>query len=127
MRELQESNRIIPLVGDFGGRKALAAVASYLKEKGYTVTAYYTSNAEQYLFSSGSFAAFAENVAKLPITDKSLFIRAFPNSRIPHPAQIGGHRLTTLLQKMQVFLDDFRAGMYPDYWTMVSTHYIGSR
>ncbi len=124
VRGLQVSNRVIPLVGDFGGSKALAAVAAYLKKNGYTVTAYYTSNVEQYLFSSGDFEAFAENVGRLPITEESLFIRAFPNSRIPHPAQVGGHRLTTLLQKMVVFLDDFRKGLYPDYWTLVRTHYI---
>jgi len=124
VRSLQESNRVIPVVGDFGGAKALASVASYLKKNGYTVTAFYTSNVEQYLFSSGTFSAFAKNVGLFPITEKSLFIRAYPNQRIQHPAAIGSHRLTTLLQKITVFLDDFKNGLYPDYWTLVRTHYI---
>ena len=125
VRSLQERNRIIPVVGDFGGRKALAAVGAYLKKNGYTVTAFYTSNVEQYLFSGGGFDDFAQNVARLPITDRSLFIRAYPNQRTRHPAQTGNHRLTTLLQKISVFLDDYRDGAYPDYWTLVRTHYIG--
>ncbi len=126
VRSLQESNRIIPIVGNFGGNKAVASVAGYLRKNGYTVTAYYTSNVEQYLFSEGGFDDFAENVARLPITERSLFIRAYPNQRIPHPAQVGNHRLTTLLEKINVFLDDYRHGLYTDYWTLVRTHYIAA-
>jgi hypothetical protein len=125
LRSLHESNRIIPIVGDFAGKKALAAVAAYLKENGYTVTAFYTSNVEQYLFRNGGFDAFAKNVAALPMTGKSLFIRAYPNNqRMPHPAQAASHRLTTLLQRMAVFVDDYRQGLYTDYWTLVTTHYL---
>src|SRR5262245_29438513 len=74
VRDLQERNRVIPVVGDFAGPKGLASIGAYLKKNGYSVTAFYTSNVEQYLFASGSFAAFVDNVRKLPITDKSLFI-----------------------------------------------------
>jgi hypothetical protein len=125
LRALHENNRIIPIVGDFAGKKALAAVAAYLKENGHTVTAFYTSNVEQYLFRNGGFDAFAKNVAALPMTGKSLFIRAYPNNqRMPHPAQAWSHRLTTLLQRMAIFVDDYRQGLYTDYWTLVTTHYI---
>src|SRR6266571_6160280 len=58
VRDLQRRNRIIPVVGNFSGTKALAAVADYLKKNGYTVSAFYTSNVEQYLFANGTFAAF---------------------------------------------------------------------
>jgi hypothetical protein len=124
IRSLQEHNRIIPVVGDFSGSKALASVAEYLKTNGYWVTAFYTSNVEQYLFANGVFGGFADNVARLPITDKSIFIRAFPNMRDPHPARISGHRLTTLLEKMPIFLKDYGQGLYQDYWSLVTTHYI---
>jgi hypothetical protein len=126
VRSLEESNRVIPIVGDFGGTKALASVAAYLKKNGYTVTVFYTSNVEQYLFSGGEFDSFAKNVALMPITENSLFIRAYPNMRAPHPAQIGNHRITTLLQRITVFLDDYRHGRYTDYWTLVWTHYISA-
>ncbi|HET9532868.1 MAG TPA: hypothetical protein VFQ92_21110, partial [Blastocatellia bacterium] len=59
VRGLHRKNMIIPVVGDFGGKKALAAVGDYLRKSGFTVTAFYTSNVEQYLFSGDTFAAFA--------------------------------------------------------------------
>jgi hypothetical protein len=126
VRGLQEFNRIIPVVGDFSGTKALAMVTDYLKSNGYWVSAFYTSNVEQYLFSNGVFGGFADNVARLPITDKSIFIRAFPNMREPHPARVGGHRLTTLLERIPIFLRDYRDGLYQDYWSLVTTHYIAA-
>lgn len=123
VRGLHRKNLIIPVVGDFGGKKAIAAVGDYLRKNGYTVTAYYTSNVEQYLFDSGSFDAFANNVRKLPITDKSLFIRS-ASGRYYHPARLPGHRSATLLQLIKVFLEDFDKGLYQSYPDLVSTHYI---
>ena len=116
---------IIPVVGDFGGKKALAAVGDYLRKNGYMVTAFYTSNVEQYLFDDGElFPAFANNVRKLPLTEKSLFIRAAFNMRLPHPARLPNHRSATLLQQMTVFLKDFDEGAYQNYQDLVMTHYI---
>jgi hypothetical protein len=89
------------------------------------VSAFYTSNVEQYLFDGGSFAAFAENIRKLPINDKSLFIRAAAG-RFPHPARLPGHRLTTLLQQMTVFLKDFGEGRYQSYYDLITTNYIAA-
>ena len=66
LRKLHRSNRIIPVVGDFAGPKALAGVGEYLKKHGHSVTVFYTSNVEQYLFANGSFGSFVENVKKLP-------------------------------------------------------------
>jgi hypothetical protein len=123
VRDLHRKNLIIPVVGDFGGKKALAAVADYLRASGFKVTAFYVSNVEQYLFDGGSFAAFVENVRKLPITENSLFIRAAAG-RYTHPARLPGHRLVTLLQQMTVFLKDFDEGRYRSYYDLVTTNYI---
>jgi hypothetical protein len=125
VRELHRKHLIIPVVGDFGGRKALAAIGDYLRKHGYTVTAYYTSNVEQYLFENGVFGAFANNVRKLPLNEKSFFIRGAPN-RYGHPAQMPGHRSATLLQQMMVFLKDFDEGLYNSYPTLLHTHYIAA-
>jgi hypothetical protein len=125
VRDLHRRNLIIPVVGDFGGKKALAGVGDYLRKNGFTVTAFYTSNVEQYLFESGSFGAFANNVRNLPIDEKSLFIRAVPNRREPHPAQLPGHRIAQLLQQISVFLRDFDEGRYPTYRDLTMTNYIG--
>ncbi len=125
VRELQRKNLIIPVVGNFAGPKALGAIGEYLRKHALTVTAFYTSNVEQYLFMDGIFGDWANNVRKLPLTEKSLFIRAIVG-RGPHPARIAGHRLTTLLQRMTVFLKDFDEGLYPSYNDLTLTHYIAA-
>lgn len=124
VRSLHSRNRIIPVVGDFAGTKALVSIGEYLKKNGYTVRAFYTSNVEQYLFRNGVFRGFVDNVRRLPTNSESVFIRAVPSTNQSHPAQVAGHRLTTLLQKIPVFLKDFDDGAYTNYWTLVTTHFI---
>jgi hypothetical protein len=123
LRGLHRKNLIIPVVGDFAGKKALAAIGEYLRKNGFIVTAFYTSNVEMILFNEGKFDAFVENVRKLPINDRSLFIRAAFN-RYYHPAQVPGYRLVTLLQEIAVFLKDFDEGRYQNYRDLITTHYI---
>ncbi|MFN0122050.1 MAG: hypothetical protein ACKV2V_16260 [Blastocatellia bacterium] len=125
MRGMHRKNLIIPVVGNFGGKKAIAAIGEYLRQRNTTVTAFYLSNVEQYLFGDGIFGAFAENVRRLPLSDKSLFIRAVAG-RMPHPARINGHRLVTLMQSMKVFLDDYDKGLYGDYIALSMTNYIAA-
>jgi hypothetical protein len=124
VRGMHAKNLIIPVVADFGGKPALIRVGEYLRQQGLTVTAFYTSNVEQYLFDGASFTDFANNVRKLPLTEKSLFIRAVFNMRYSHPARLPGHLSTTLLQPMQVFLQDFAAGRVDSYYELITTHYI---
>jgi hypothetical protein len=126
VREMQKKNLIIPVVGDFGGAKALAAIGDYLRKNGMTVTAFYTSNVEQYLFDSAVFEGFAKNVKKLPINDKSLFIRAVFHMRYTHPARIQDHMSVTLLQQIKVFLKDFDEGLYSSYRELIVTNYIAA-
>jgi hypothetical protein len=123
VRGMHRKNLIIPVVGDFGGKKALSAVGDYLRKSGFTVTAFYTSNVEQYLFTDNLFTPFANNVRKLPINEKSLFIRSV-SQRYDHPALLAGHRSTTFLQQMTVFLKDFDAGRYQSYRDLITTNYI---
>jgi len=123
VRNLHRKNLIVPVVGDFGGKKALRAVGDYLRKNGFTVTAFYTSNVEQYLFQNDAFTAFANNVRTLPINERSLFIRS-ATGRFPHPARLPGHRASTLLQLMTVFLKDFDGGSYKSYSDLISINYI---
>jgi hypothetical protein len=125
VRGMHRKNLIIPVVGAFEGKKALPSVADYLKKNGYTVTAFYTSNVEQYLFGGELFSLFAANVKKLPINEKSLFIRAIAG-RMTHPAHLPGHRLATILQLISVFNKDFDEGVYQTYIDLVMTHYIAA-
>jgi hypothetical protein len=81
VKTLHEKNLIVPLSGDFGGPKAIRAVGAYLKKQGGAVSAFYVSNVEQYLFQDGKATAFYENVATLPLTEASVFIRPYSMRR----------------------------------------------
>ena len=124
VRDLQKKNLVIPIVGDFSGTKALPAIGDYLRKNSLTVTAFYTSNVEQYLFDSAVFDGFAKNIKKLPLNDKSMFIRAVFHMRYTHPARKQDHMSVTLLQQMKVFLKDFDEGLYPSYRELIVTNYI---
>ena len=78
VRDLEASNLVVPVVGDFAGPKAIRAMASYLKSHGATVTAFYLSNVEEYLY-AGKWMTFCRNVATLPLDAASTFIRSSPN------------------------------------------------
>jgi hypothetical protein len=76
LKDLEERNLIVPVVGNFAGPKALRAEGRYLKERGATVMAFYLSNVEQYLQQDGIWNNFCANVASLPLDEKSTFIRS---------------------------------------------------
>ena len=121
VRNLHGKNRIIPVVGDFAGTKALTSIARYLREHSYKVNVFYTSNVEMYLFQNDVFDDFVKNVKALPVTSKSLFIRSANNQG---RWSSSGYRMSTSLQYISVFLKDYQEGLYYDYWTMIETHPI---
>ena len=125
VRDLQRKNLIIPVTGNFAGQKALAAIGNYLRKYGLTVSVFYLSNVEQYLFEDSLFTDFVNNVRKLPIDERSLFIRSVL-SRFGHPAILPGHQFATLLQQIPVFLKDFDQGRYKYYSALVNTNYISA-
>jgi hypothetical protein len=121
VRSMQGRNKIIPVVGDFGGEKALAAVGEYLKKNGYCVTAFYVSNVEIVLFDFGPrslFPEFVRNVKSLPIDSHSLFIRS-TYSYYKHPAQQPGYTLCTWIQNIASFLKEYDAGAYRQYRDLI--------
>ena len=76
VRQMQQKNLIVPLVGDFAGPKALRAVAGYVRDHGADVTAFYVSNVEEYIASPQSvWASYCRNIAALPLNPSSTFIR----------------------------------------------------
>ena len=94
VKDLEEKNLIVPLVGDFAGPKAIRAVGKYLKEHEATIAAFYLSNVEQYL-GVGRYD-FCASVAGLPLDETSTFIRASRNG-----GRRFGRGLTTTLGAMQ--------------------------
>ena len=76
IKALETRNRIVPVVGNFGGPKALRAVAAYLKDRGLVVSTFYTSNVQQYLEQDGIWDVFRANAATLPMDASSTMIRS---------------------------------------------------
>jgi hypothetical protein len=76
IRDLELRNLIVPLVGDFAGPKAIRAVGSYAKQHAATVSTFYLSNVEQYLFMDRVDGKFYGNVETLPLDATSTFIRS---------------------------------------------------
>ncbi len=80
VRAMQLKNLIVPVVGDFAGPTAIRGIGEYLRARRATVTAFYVSNVEQYLFNGfGGEQRFYRSVATLPIDSTSTFIRALPS------------------------------------------------
>jgi hypothetical protein len=89
VKALHDKNLIVAVSGDFGGPKALRAIATYIREHGSTLSAFYVSNVEQYLFMDGKQQAFFDNVALMPLTEKSVFIRPYAMRRSVGPPLCG--------------------------------------
>ena len=136
LREMEERNLIVPLVGDFAGPKALRSVARYLDLHHAKVSAFYTSNVEQYLFRGDAWQRFYENVAALPLDTRSTFIRAFFNNQgrpftlrdpsapgaAPQPPSLvpsAGPRSETLLNPISVLLAAYAEGHINSYYDVV--------
>ena len=76
IKNLEARNLVVPIVGDFGGDKAIRAVGTYLKSVGGQVSAFYLSNVEQFLVQDNKWDRFCLSVASLPIDETSMFIRS---------------------------------------------------
>jgi hypothetical protein len=76
LKQLEAKNLVVPVVGDFGGAKAIRAAGTYLRAHDAIVAAFYLSNVEQYLSQDGKWETFCRNVASLPLDQSSTFIRS---------------------------------------------------
>jgi hypothetical protein len=74
MKDLETKNLLVPVVGNFGGPKAIRSVGKYVRDRGGLVSAFYLSNVEQYLTQQGLWYAFCGNFATLPLDESSTFI-----------------------------------------------------
>lgn len=76
IREMQQKNLIVPLVGDFTGVKTIRAVSQYVKDHGSTLSVFYISNVEDYI--QARWPAYLANLAVLPTDNSTLLIRFEP-------------------------------------------------
>ncbi len=127
LKGLQEANRVVPVVGDLAGDKAVRRIGEEVRARGLVVRAFYVSNVEFYLDRDGSFARFAETVAGLPMDEFSVLVRSvFPQGLVRrHPQAQPGDYSTQVLVRMTDVGEAVRAGGYGSYWDVVTRDAIG--
>lgn len=117
VQQMQREHRVIPVVGDFAGDKAMPGVAAALAKSGAKVGTFYVSNVEQYLFDPGVWTKWRRNVAALPRAEGAVFVRAWLDQGRSHPKQVKGHRTATLVASMDRFESAQRERPYGTWWT----------
>jgi len=116
LRSLERRNLVVPVVGNFAGPRALRAVGDYVRRHGATVSAFYVSNVEQYLFQDGLWDDFAANVASLPLDSRSTFIRSV-SARFGYGGpMIWADQRASALDPIQAFVRDSQAGRIQSYY-----------
>ena len=99
LKDFEQRNLLVPIVGDFAGDKALPAVATYLREQGLAVAAFYVSNVEVYLFNQPpAWQRFYAHLGALPTDEHSVLIRSY---NLPTANQAARIRLATVLDSLQ--------------------------
>ena len=116
VRTMQMNNLIVPLVGNFGGPKTLRAIGAWVKHREGRVTAFYTSNVEQYLFQDRLWETFADNVATLPVDDSSTLIRSCFNNCV----STYNSRVVMLLDSIPDMLKAHKAGLITNYYDVLT-------
>ncbi len=120
IKGLQEKNLIVPVTGNFAGPKAVRAVGRWVRARGATVSAFYVSNVEQYLYQDGLFEAFARNVATLPADDRSTFIRSVSTRFGYAGGRTWSDGRATALYPLLQFNRDFQLGLLRSYFELNS-------
>ena len=117
IKRMEEANLIVPVIGNFGGPKAIRAVGAWVREHGATVTTFYTSNVEQYLFQDNIWREYYTNVATLPLDGSSRFIRSAFNMGGFGGGAVRSAQLTCGIQEL---LTAFNAGKINSYYDVLN-------
>ncbi len=126
VKRLHDANRIIPVVGNLAGSRALPGIARDVRAAGTTVSAFYTSNVEFYLWGGAEFETYARNADALPRDAHSVLIRSYFGRQFgdAHPLAVPGFVSVQLLQPLDDFAARWRAGGWPSYRALVT---LGAR
>lgn len=120
LRGMEKENRVIPVIGDFGGSRALTEVSCLLRQRHLQVGLFYLSNVEFYLMPQGQpgemMENFVLNLDSLPTHPGSLLVRThlFDLQGSP-PYPHGNPVFVPRVQALQRFLDRYGRGELPDY------------
>jgi hypothetical protein len=120
IKGLHARNLIVPVVGNFAGPKALRSIGRYLRARAATVSTYYVSNVEQYLFQDRLFDAFARNVAVLPVDGRSTFVRSVSNRFGYSGGMTWDDGRASALYPIAQFVRDHELGLLTSYYDLNS-------
>lgn len=73
VRVMHQKNLIVPLVGDFGGPKALRMAGQYLRDHGAVLNVFYLSNVEDYI--ANVWTQYITNLSSFPRDSSSVLMR----------------------------------------------------
>lgn len=119
VRDLHRRNLIVPVTGDFGGDKALRAVAAWIRRHDATLGVFYASNVEQYLFQQGDAALrFYANLGSFPTDSASTFVRSV-SARGWVPMRNPRSRLAQITMPVDGMLQAIRAGRVGSYFDLI--------
>lgn len=124
IRTLHLENRIVPVVADLAGSKAMGNIAREMRARHLEVDCFYVSNVEFYLFGRPRWSVYVRNMSNLPWTPNAIIIRSFSNTWHPHPASNPGYHMTTVLQRVTAFLENEETGRNTSYWDLVTNDYL---
>jgi hypothetical protein len=79
IKAMQARDRIVPVVGNLSGVKALASIARDLDAQRESLSVFYTSNVEFYLERDGTYPKFVANLSRLPRHSRTVVIRSIFN------------------------------------------------
>lgn len=128
VRGMEQHDRIIPVIGNLAGDKAMAAIGAYASERHLKVSALYVSNVEQYLLTrEGGFSEFARNVGTLPHDSSGVIIRSyFGRFGRTHPLYVpaSGSVSTSMIETIDSFSRRIAAGEIRSYADLVFNGYV---
>jgi hypothetical protein len=111
IKDLHTRNLIVPLVGNFAGPRTVRGIGDWVRARGETVHAFYVSTVEHYLRDAGSLPAFCANVASLPLTRDSVFIRPGNARQLREGNAMGANTSTAPLPVASTFVGQYQIGV----------------
>lgn len=120
VQALQRADKVIPVVGDLAGPKAVRAIGDYLREQGQAVSLFYLSNVEFYLFRFDTFRPFVENTLALPAGERAMLVRSLFNRTFMHPDWVPGNLSIQMLQRWPDFAAYVADPTRVSYWGLTN-------
>lgn len=109
VRGLQQTDRVVPIVGDFAGTRTFTVLGEWLRVRRLRVGVFYVSDVEFFLMKQGRFAAYVANLERLPWSNSAVLVRT-STREIDHPRRVPGDSSTTILEPAAAFIERAKKG-----------------